>query len=126
MTLPTVVAREPDRYAAGIMVGGGADFWLMNHRSNYKNWIDAARENWVGPPPTPEQLAQLDELYLRKSPLDSYYTAAALKGKPTLMIQGTTDFAVPSPYLGDLCCGNAWASPNAGSSKNAAATKCCS
>ena len=41
------------------------------------------------------------QLYLKNAPLDSYHTAAALKGKPVLLIQGTTDLAVPSP-LGDL------------------------
>jgi predicted esterase len=101
MTLPVVVAREPDRYAASILVGGGADFWLMNQRSNYKNLIDAVHERWDGVPPTIQDRAKLDQLYLKNAPLDSYHTAAALKGKPVLLIQGTTDLAVPSP-LGDL------------------------
>jgi predicted esterase len=100
MSLPTVVAREPARYAAAILVGGGADYWLMNERSNYRAMVDAIHEKW-DQPPTPETLARLDQLYLRSSPLDSYHTAAALKGKPVLMIQGASDLAVPSP-LGDL------------------------
>jgi predicted esterase len=101
MTLPTVVAREPDRYSAAIMVGGGADFWLMNQRSNYRTLVDAVHEKWDGAEPTKQDLARLDTLYLKNSPLDSYHTAAALKGKPMLLIQGTTDLAVPSP-LGDV------------------------
>jgi predicted esterase len=100
MTLPTVLAREPDRYSAAIMVGGGADFWLMNQRSNYRGLIDAIREKWDGDV-TDQDRARLDELYLKNAPLDSYHTAAALKGKRVLMIQGTADLAVPSP-LGDL------------------------
>src|SRR5204863_2353352 len=69
MTLPTVVAREPDRYAASILVGGGADFWLMNQRSNYKNMIDAVHEKWDGSPPSNQDRAKLDQLYLKNAPL---------------------------------------------------------
>ncbi len=101
MTLPTVVAREPDRYSAAVIVGGGADFWLMNERSNYKGMIDAVRVKWDGEPPTDQVRARFDELYLQHAPLDSYHTAAVLKGKKVLLIQGTKDLAVPSP-LGDL------------------------
>jgi alpha-beta hydrolase superfamily lysophospholipase len=101
MTLPTIVALQPDRYAAVIMVGGGADFWLMNQRSNYRDLIRAVKETWVGEKPSAEVLAKLDEFYLRHAALDSYHTAASLKGKPVLIIQGTSDRAVPAP-LGNL------------------------
>ncbi len=101
MTLPTIVARDPGRYAAAVLVGGGADFWLMNQRSNYRNLIDAVHENWTSGKPSDESLAALDLAYLRQSPLDSYHTAAVLKSTPVLMIQGTADLAVPSP-LGDV------------------------
>jgi hypothetical protein len=101
MTLPTVVARDLDRYSAFILVGGGCDFWLMNQRSNYRGMIDAIHEKWDGAQPSGADRARLDELYLKNAPLDSYHTAAVLKGKRVLMIQGTADLAVPSP-LGDL------------------------
>jgi predicted esterase len=102
MTLPTIIAREPERYAAMIMVGGGADFWLMNQRSNYRDLIRAVKETWKGgEKPEADVLARLDEAYLKQAPLDSYHTAAALRGKRVLMIQGTADKAVPAP-LGDV------------------------
>jgi predicted esterase len=101
MTLPTVVAREPDRYSASIMVGGGCDYWLMNQKSNYRGLVDAIHEKWDGGEPTAADRARLDELYLKNAPLDSYHTAQVLKGKKVLLIQGTADLAVPSP-LGDL------------------------
>jgi len=101
MTLPTVAAREPDRYAAAVLIGGGADYWLMSEHSNYRNWIDAMRIAWIGEEPAVEDRVRLDSLYLGASPLDSYHTAAALLGKPMLVIQGTLDMAVPSP-LGDV------------------------
>lgn len=100
MTLPTIIAREPERYRAAVMVGGGADFWLINQRSNYRTLIRAIEERWKREP-TPEELARLDELYLRNSPLDAYHTASALKSMKVLMIQGSADLAVPAP-LGDL------------------------
>jgi len=100
MTLPTIIARDPERYDAAILVGGGADFWLMNQRSNYRDFIRAVKETWKDRP-SPDVLSKLDEAYLKQAPLDSYHTAAALKGKHVLMIQGTADKAVPAP-LGDL------------------------
>lgn len=100
ITLPTVVAREPDRYSAFVLVGGGCDFWLMNEKSNYRGMIDAVHEKWDNEP-TDADRARLDQLYLNNAPLDSYHTAQVLKGKKILMIQGSADLAVPSP-LGDL------------------------
>jgi hypothetical protein len=101
MTLPTIIARDPHRYSAAILVGGGADFWLMNQQSNYRDLINAVSETWADGKPDKKTLAELDEHYLRNAPLDSYHTAAVLKGKRVLMIQGTADMAVPSP-LGDV------------------------
>src|SRR6185295_16415023 len=95
MTLPTVVAREPERYAAAIMIGGGADFWLLTARSNYTRFIDAARVSWTGRDKTAADERAVDDLYLRTSPLDSFHTAAALSGIPVLMIIGANDLAVP-------------------------------
>lgn len=96
MTLPTVAAYEPDRYAASIIVGGGCHFWLMNERSNYKDWIDAVRVRWTTPPEGQDR-RQLNDAYLSQNPLDSFHTASVLRGRPTLFILGTTDFAVPTP-----------------------------
>lgn len=101
MTLPTVVAREPSKYAASVLVGAGCDFWLMNETSNYAAMIDAVEEKWQGGEATPGLRRELDAEYLKRASLDSYHTAAALKGKPVLLIQGTSDLAVPSP-LGDV------------------------
>lgn len=101
MTLPTVVAREPERYSACILVGGGCDFWLMNKTSNYAGIIRAVHEQWVSSASTPHVRRELDRAYLAAAPLDSYHTAAVLRGKPVLMIQGTLDRAVPAP-LGDV------------------------
>src|SRR5204863_60272 len=39
MILPTIVAREPNRYAAAILIAGGADFFQISDLSNYKYLI---------------------------------------------------------------------------------------
>lgn len=100
MTLPTVVAREPGPYAACVMVGGGCHFWLMNDTSNYAAMIDAIETRWLDGPPTPEDKRRLADAYLGMAPLDSFHTAAAMRGRKALLIHGTLDKAVPAP-LGD-------------------------
>lgn len=97
ITLPTVVARERDRYSAAVLVGGGAAFWLLNERSNYARWIGAFETVWTPREPTRDDLGRVAEAYLASAPLDAYHTAAALRGKPTLFIYGTSDRAVPTP-----------------------------
>lgn len=100
MTLPTVVAREPEAYAACVMVGGGCHFWLMNDTSNYASIIDAIDVWWEGETPTQEEKRALADAYLSMAPLDSFHTARALHGRKSLLIHGTLDKAVPAP-LGD-------------------------
>lgn len=100
ITLPVVVAREPNAYAVAILVGGGAHYWLINAYSTYADMIAAISIDWTTPP-TPEQRRHIAEAYLRHAPLDSFHTAAALRGKPTLLIQANADSAVAA-VLGDV------------------------
>lgn len=99
ITLPTVVAREPDKYAAAVMVGGGCHWWLLNEKSNYRTMIDAIDVKWASGP-SEADLVAARAAYLDASLLDPFNTAQALRGKPTIVIQGVSDLAVPSP-LGD-------------------------
>ncbi len=103
MTLPSVVALEPEKYAAAVMVGGGCCFWQMNETSNYRSMIDAVRVRWPEGTRTDASVAELRRLVLEKSTLDSFHTAAALRGSgaSVLVVQGILDEAVPSP-LGDV------------------------
>ncbi len=101
ITLPTVVAREPDRYAAAVLIGGGADFWLLNSRSNYRRGVDALRYRWVRGEPSEMDERRVDAAYLAAAPLDGYHTAKVLRDKPVLMLHGALDRAVPA-VLGDL------------------------
>lgn len=99
ISLPTIAAFEPGRYAAAVMVGGGAHFWQMQEFSNYASMIGALELDWTAPATNTAKEA-LREAYANGVLLDPLHTAAALHGKPMLVIQGDLDLAVPSP-LGD-------------------------
>jgi alpha-beta hydrolase superfamily lysophospholipase len=101
ITLPTVVAREPQAYRAAVFVGGGADFWLINARSNYARGVDAIRSKWIRGEPTEADLRIVDAAYLAAAPLDAYHTAKVLHEMPVLMVHGAVDRAVPAA-LGNL------------------------
>jgi predicted esterase len=101
MTLPTVVAREPGRYAAAVMLAGGADLWLITSRSNYADMIGATALRYRDRALTDDEHRRLDELYLQHAPLDPFHTAKALHGKHVLMLHGAGDRAVPAD-LGDV------------------------
>jgi alpha-beta hydrolase superfamily lysophospholipase len=101
MILPTVVAREVDRYSGALLIAGGANVMAILEDSNYRQMINAAQINWLPEQPTPEQRKDIDALYLSFATLDPYHTAPQIAGVPILMIHGDQDLAVPAP-LGDL------------------------
>lgn len=100
ISLPTVVAKEPAKYKAAVLVGGACHYWLTNAHSTYADMIRAIRVEWTAQP-TLEQRRRVAEAYLRHAPLDAFHTAAALRGTPTLVIQANADSAVAS-VLGDV------------------------
>ena len=101
MTLPTVLAREPDKYAAAVIIAGGCDFFAILRETNYTYLVDSVHFRWAPSEPTPEQINSLDQAYLARAKLDSYFTADAIRGKPLLMLHADHDGAVPA-HLGDL------------------------
>jgi len=102
ITLPTVVAREPDKYTAAVLVAGAADLWLTSSRSVYDSMmVHALDVTWEGGEPDLATQQALDREYLAATPLDPYHTSRALKGKRMLMIHGNADLAVPSE-LGEV------------------------
>lgn len=96
LTLPTVVAREPAKYGAAVIIGGGCHFWLMGITSNYNDWMGLTDITWTRDA-TEQEKAAIEDAYLQFAALDSYHTAKALHGKPVLMLQATQDLAVPTP-----------------------------
>lgn len=100
MALPTVIAREPQAYAAAVLVGAGCDYAAIALESNYTDWIDAVRIEW-SEGAGEDQRAAFTDAYRAAASLDSYSTAPAMRGLPMLMIHGSADKAVPAG-LGDL------------------------
>lgn len=101
IVLPTVHAIAPDRYDAAVLIAGGVNFLEINLRSNYADWIEALvvdfDENAPGvQPANGEQILEMSRLYLDHAPLDGAQLAPLLAGKPTLMLHGTADRAVPA------------------------------
>jgi hypothetical protein len=79
---PTVVAREPEKYAAAVMIAGGCDFFAITNETNYTSW--SMRSAFGGSrTPRAEQLASIDARYLALAPLDSYHTAARSLASPS-------------------------------------------
>lgn len=101
ITLPTVVAREPSRYRAAVLVGGGAHYWLINQESNYAGMIDAVTASWEPPDPGAGPRDELARAYLARAPLDAFHTARHLPMGRTLIFQADRDLGVPSA-LGDV------------------------
>lgn len=96
MTLPTILARDPQRYTAAIMIAGGAELLSLTDLSAYKPMIGALDFFWQGGPPTDERRRAMSELFLSAMPLDPYHTAAAIAPKRLLIIHGKFDAAVPA------------------------------
>ena len=101
ITTPVVVARDPRRFAAAILVAGGADYWLVNAHSTYADMISSIRTRWLGRAPTEEERAALARAYRAVASLDSFHAAGAMRGMPSLHILASADSAVPRA-LGDL------------------------
>lgn len=102
MVLPTVYAYAPQRYAAAVLIAGGANFLRISAESNYADWIDAVVLDWAPQDPAsqgrpdPERLARLSDAYLLASRLDAMHTAGEMAGIPVLVLHATNDKAVPS------------------------------
>jgi len=101
IALPAVVGREPDRYAACIMVSGGADFMSIAATSAYAPFIAAARFRDGPGPAAASRVARVAEAYRRVARFDPYALAPRLEGVPTLLVHGALDRAVPAEQ-GDL------------------------
>ncbi|MFT5424420.1 MAG: putative esterase [Phycisphaerales bacterium] len=101
IVLPTVHALAPDRYDAAVLIAGGVNFLEINLRSNYADWIEALVIDFddTAPgvqKPRGEQVLEMSRLYLDHAPLDGAHLAPLLAGKPTLMLHGSADRAVPA------------------------------
>jgi hypothetical protein len=101
IVLPTVAAYLPGELDAAVIIAGGANAAAISRESSYRSLVDAVRFSFTPPAPGPEQLAEMDRLYLELSELDAAHTARALHGSPVLMVHANNDTAVPAA-LGEL------------------------
>lgn len=101
MVMSTVLAREPGAYSCAVLAGGGADFWIMNERSNYASMLNILHVDYQGFEDVPAAKLAANDAYLQASTLDAYHTAHHIGNTKILIIQGNQDRAVPSP-LGDV------------------------
>lgn len=116
MILPTVMARDPDRWAGAVSIGGGVNYLEILGTSNYTDmirslvvtWFEAPAERTdglagedaplgrVGVPAPPGRERALWEAYLKAAPLDSQNLAPLLRDKRWLLVHARTDRAVPA------------------------------
>jgi hypothetical protein len=99
LTLPTVVAREPERYSAAVLVGGAANAFLLTLKTNY-SFVGGPQYKFAQPA-SAEFIDAVNLAYLEQASLDAYHTAPTLKDKRLLFIHANADLAVPSP-LGEV------------------------
>jgi hypothetical protein len=105
IALPTIVAYEPEKYDAAVLIGGGALSYMIALDSSYRDWIDSI-QIYTTTPGSPGIIRApgentYDDEYAGFSKLDGVHTGASLVEIPVLMIHGSSDTAVPADY-GDL------------------------
>ncbi len=94
--LPTVVAAEPERYDAAVVLAGGADLVTIIETSNYTAFIDAVRFRRGDRRLLEWERTQLSKAYRATSDNDPYHAATRMRDVRTLIVQGTRDRAVPA------------------------------
>lgn len=99
LTTPTVVARIQDRVTAAVLIGGGANLFMLSQRSDLTD--GGIRVSWPGELGTAADRERLSDAYLRASRLDPYHTARTMVDKPVLLVQAALDSTVQASG-GDL------------------------
>lgn len=94
LATPTAAMRILDRVDAVVLIGGGANLFMLSQESSL---TDGGLRLRCGEEKLPKaRLEKLSELYLRESKLDPYHTAPLLTRIPVLQIHGRTDGWVPA------------------------------
>ena len=99
LALPAVVRRDPGRYDGVVIVAGGANILDVVSRSTYTKPVQALDFAWAGyeegETPPRDVLDRFTAEYLRHAPLDGYHAGEWIDGTPVLVIQASSDKAVP-------------------------------
>lgn len=99
LVTPVIAARMPERFAAAVLVCGGANLLDISQRSELTD--GGIKIKWGPGRGTDADLARLKGLYLGYSRLDPFHTAPYLNTTPVLQVHGTMDGIVPAD-TGDL------------------------
>lgn len=99
LTTPTVVARIQDQVTAAVMIGGGANLFMLSQRSDLTD--GGIRVAWGDDIGNATDRERLTDAYLRSSRLDPYHTARTMVDKPVLLVQAALDSTVQASG-GDL------------------------
>ncbi len=98
LALPAVGAKLGDRLSAAVIVGSGANIVRITQTSEL---TDAGMKILLlGKPASGAMAGLLAGEYLRRSTLDPFHAAGALRDKPVLQLHASTDGIVPAE-LGD-------------------------
>lgn len=100
MAAPAVAARIPGRFAACVLVGGGANLLDIALRTSFAE--ARPRIRWATDRDESDQRREAVEAYLSRVALDPVRTAPALRGTRSLVIHATFDAIVPSARGLDL------------------------
>jgi len=99
LTAPTGIARVRERFPldAVVLIGGGADMFLLSQESSLTDGGVRIRNGQVRASPRPPRKVReaLHEAYLRHTRLDPLKTASALAGLPVLQVHARYDSWVP-------------------------------
>ena len=98
---PALLATTRDVFDAAVLIGAGADLLSMSEQSNYAGFLGGLQLGWQG---EPENLLRQDDIvtaYRGIPSQDPYHQAPAVRINRLLMIQGSTDQAVPAA-LGEI------------------------
>lgn len=101
---PTVMSLDAPRYAGAVLVGAGSNFFQMIDTSNYTSFLGGTGPTWPDLAPMALEAFKLQTYtaYLKHATFDPFNTALTLQDKPTLMIYGSSDKAVPAPLADQL------------------------
>lgn len=89
---PAVVARMPEKFAAVVLVGAGANLLKLSQTSDLTD--GGIRLMWADGVGNVSERARLYDTYLMNSHLDPYHTARTMTDKPVLVVQAALDSTV--------------------------------
>jgi hypothetical protein len=98
---PALLASTGDVFDAAVLIGAGADLLSMSEQSNYAGFLGGLQLGWLGEPVNLLRRDDIVTAYRAIPSQDPFHQAPAVRINRMLMIQGSTDQAVPAA-LGEI------------------------